>query len=82
MRGQAIGEASGGPASNARNPGDEDGVGHTNYMEHFAGWDNYSERGHRNDSDETLTEEGQDDDDDTPNWWFSIRRKTREPLAE
>ena len=75
-----MGEAAGGPASNARNPNDEDEHGHTNYLEHFADWDNFEREGH-NDSEETLTEEG-DDEDDFPNWWFAVRRKIREPLAE
>jgi hypothetical protein len=28
-----------------------------------------------------LTDEG-DEEDEIPNWWFAVRRKMREPLAE
>lgn len=86
MRGRAEGEISGGPAGHGRNPEGEDATGNANWVEQLAdGINNYSTTC-RHDSEQTLTEDYNDDDDDeaerVPNYWFSVRRRVREPLAE
>jgi hypothetical protein len=52
-------------------------------VEHFA--DTLSgpgQLGAGNDSQETLTEADDVEEEERPNHWFGIRRKIREPLAE
>ena len=65
-----MGETSGGPAGHGRNEQDEDEAGNSNWVEQIAdGVNGYSKAG-RNDSDETLTDSnnGDDDGETVPNY--------------
>ena len=78
-----MGETAGGPAGHGRDAEDEDEAGNSNWVEQLADRANdYHETG-RHDSQKTLTENSEDDEgEQIPNYWFSIRRRMREPLAE
>jgi len=85
VRGQPLGETPGGPAGASQNPEDEAESEHTNFVEHFAdGLTGPPGAMGGGDSEETLTKSADDDDEgeEIPNFWFGIRRKIREPLAE
>ncbi|KAI9683211.1 MAG: hypothetical protein M1820_010926 [Bogoriella megaspora] len=83
VRGQPTGETPGGPATKGREQAEEDENGHANFVEHFA--DTLTGPGQLglNDSQETLTDATEDyEDEELPNYWFGVRRRFREPLAE
>lgn len=85
VRGRPLGESSGGPAGHGRDPEDEDPNGNTNWVEQLADRGG-RQNNERHNSDETLADDDEssdgDEDGTEPNYWFGIRRKMREPLAE
>jgi hypothetical protein len=86
VRGQQVGERAGGPAGQGRDPDDEDENGHSNWIEHVADANGRDKDNRKLDSLDIEEQRGDKvkkvEDESEPNFWFGIRRKLREPLAE
>ena len=84
-QGDPQGETGGGPAANPRRQ-DMEGENQDDWVQHFAdGLVNPldTERQERQPSQDTLVdEEDEGEEEEIPNWWFSIRKRLREPFAE